>query len=155
MKQNKIFIIVKKPGGNPEIRLVDGDLKTFTAITEGKREIIPFPEMPGICIVFDGQAAAGRKKPNFFLPKYDDLLLGTVMFVGINLETGFISLTEDQADKLEQYIRANDAAGFTGDVEKKVRTEYLPSSDENSVYSFLSESKTKYKSIKVKWLSKR
>lgn len=155
MKQNKIFALVKFPNKTSEIRLIDKDLKAFNTIIDGKREIIPFPDTAGVCIIFDGKAAESKKKPNCFLPEYNDLVSGAVLFVGIDNETGFLSLTEEQADKLEQYVKANDAGGFTGNVEERTRNEYLSNTDETYIFSFLSEVKTKYKTIKVKWLQKR
>lgn len=155
MKQNKIFALVKQPNKVSEIRLIDKDLKAFNTIIDGKREIIPFPEMAGVCIIFDAKAAESKKKPNCFLPEYEDLVSGAVLFVGINSETGFQSLTEEQAEKLELYVKTNDAGGFTGDVTERTRTEYLSNTDETYIFSFLSEVKTKYKTVKVKWLQKR
>lgn len=149
MKREKIFALVKEPE-KCSIRLIDKELKAFNALIEGKREIIPFPELPGVCVIFDGNGLASKKRPSCFLPQYNDLLLGTVLFLGIDLEAGFKSLTEEQADMLEEYISVNEAGGFTGDVDKRVRKEYLSNSDETAVFGFLSEVKTKYKSVKAK-----
>lgn len=155
MKQERMFAIVKKPGGAAEIRLTEKDTKAFGAAIEGKREIIPFPGMPGVCVIFDGEAALNKKKPNFFLPEYEDLIAGTCIIAGISLENGFASLTEAQAEKLEGYLKDNNASGFTGNLEERVRKEYLPVTEENFVYGMLCEVKTKYKNLKVKWISKR
>jgi hypothetical protein len=152
--KEKIFAIIKKADASPEIRLIEKDQRTYNAVIDGKREVIPFPNVSGVCIVFDS-AAVKDKKPNCFLPEYNDLLLGTVIFVGINLETGFVSLTEEQAVKLEDYLKVNDAKGFAGNAEEKIATGYLPHSEENYLFSLLSETKTKYKSLKIKWLARR
>ena len=153
MKQG-IFAIVKKAGANSEIRLIEKDQRTYNGIIEGKREVIPFPNISGVCVVFDGEAAK-TKKPNCFLPEYNDLLVGTVIFAGINFETGFVSLTEEQAVKIEDYLKANDAKGFAGNVEERIATGYLPHSEENYLFGLLSEVKTKYKSLKIKWMKSR
>jgi hypothetical protein len=150
--KDKIFAIVKKPGGDCEIRLVESDPKVFGGVVEGKRELIPFPAMPGVCVIFDGEAAQNKKKPNCFLPEYNDLLVGTVVFAGLNLETGFVSLTAAQADRIEAYTQANDARGFSGNAEARIAAEYLPHNEENYVYGLLCEVKTKYKSLKLKWI---
>ncbi len=150
MKQG-IFAIIKKAGSGSEIRLVEKDQKTYSGIVEGKREVIPFPAMSGVCIIFDGEAVKNKKKPNCFLPEYNDLIVGTAMFAGINFETGFVSLTEDQALKIEEYLHANDAKGFSGNIEERVANEYLPHSEENYLLGLLSEVKTKYKTLKLKW----
>lgn len=152
--KEKIFAIVKKAGASPEVRLIEKDQRTYNAIIDGKREVIPFPNLSGVCVVFDSEAAKD-KKPNCFLPEYNDLLTGTVILAGINLETGFVSLTEEQAAKLEEYLKTNDAKGFAGNVEEKIATGYLPHTEENYLFGLLSDTKTKYKSLKIKWLARR
>jgi len=154
MKQNKIFAIVKKPGASPEIKLVDGEPRALSVMVDGKREIIPFPGLPGVCVVFDGKGGA-NKKPNCFLPEYNDLITGTALFAGINFETGFISLSEMQAVIIEDYLKANDAKNYDGNIERKIAAGYLPQSEENYLFGMLCEVKTKYKAVKIKWLGKR
>lgn len=154
MKQDRIFAVVKKPGGATDIRLVEKEPKSYSTIVEGKREIIPFPNLPGVCIVFGGEAQE-TKKPNCFLPEYNDMLTGPIIVVGIDMETGFISLTELQAAYIEEYLKGNDAKGFNGEIQEKIATGYLPHTEENYVYGMLSEVKTKYKALKFKWMSRR
>jgi len=154
MKQDKIFAIVRKPGGAAEIRLAEKDPKAFSGIVEGKREVIPFPALTGVCVIFDGEAVQSQKKPNCFLPEYNDAIIGTAVFAGIDFETGFISLTEEQAGKIEDYIKANDAKG-SGNIEERIASGYLPHTEENYLFGLLSEVKTKYKTLKFKWMSKR
>ena len=155
MKQEKIFAVIKKASGGVEIRLIEKEPKTYSGLVEGKRELIPFPSMAGVCIVFDGEADKSQKKPNCFLPEYNDLLFGTVAVVGINIETGFTSLTEEQAGKVEEYLKTNDAKTFNGDIADKVAAGYVPPSEENTLLSMLSEVKTKHKAMKFNWLKKR
>jgi hypothetical protein len=150
MKQG-IFAVIKKAGGSPEIRLIEKDQKTYNAVIEGKREVIPFPALPGVCVIFDGEAVKNNKKPNCYLPEYNDLIVGTAIFAGINFETGFVSLTEEQAGKVEDYLKVNDAKGFNGNVSEKIATEYLPHSEENALLGLLCEVKMKYKTLKLKW----
>jgi hypothetical protein len=154
MKQEKIFAVVRKAGANSEIRLIEKEPKTYSGIVGGKRELIPFPNIAGVCIVFDGEAGA-IKKPNCFLPEYGDMLTGTVVMTGIDMETGFVSLTGEQAEKIEEYLKANDAKNFNGNAEEKTATGYLPHTEENYILSMLSETKTKYKALKLKWMSRR
>ncbi|GHU97977.1 hypothetical protein FACS1894211_00900 [Clostridia bacterium] len=155
MKQDKIFAVVKKAGGDAEIRLIEKEPKALSGLVGGKREIIPFPGMPGVCAVFDGEAAGSNKKPNCFLPEYGDLIAGTAVFAGISFETGFVSLTEEQAGRIGEYANANDAKGFEGNVSERAATGYLPHTEENYLFGLLSEVKTKYKTLKFKWLNKR
>jgi hypothetical protein len=155
MKQDKIFAVVKKSGGNAEIRLIEKEPKMLSGLVEGKRELIPFPDMTGLCIVFDGEAVENDKQPNCFLPEYNDLLLGTVVIAAIDMETGFVSLTEEQVGKIEEYLKANDAKGFNGNVEERIASGYIPPNEENMLLGMLSEVKTKHKALKYKWLSRR
>lgn len=155
MKQDKIFAVVKKAGGNTEIRLIEKEPKILSGIVEGKRELIPFPDVHGLAIAVDGEAKEKGKKPNCFLPEYNDLLLGTVVIIGVNLETGFISLSEQQAEIVAEYLKTNDAKAFNGNVEEKIAFDYIPPSEENTLFSMLSEVKTKHKAMKFKWLSRR
>lgn len=154
MKQG-IFAIIKKAGSSSEIRLIEKDQRTYNGIIDGKREIIPFPNLPGVCVVFDGEGVKNGKKSNCFLPEYSDLIIGTAVFAGINFETGFVSLTEEQALKIEEYLKANDAKGFNGNVTEKIATDYLPHTEENYLFGLLCEVKTKYKSVKIKWMKSR
>jgi len=152
--KDKIFAIVKKPNGGSEIRLIEKDQRTYNAVIEGKREVIPFPALPSVCIIFDGEGLKNNKKPNCFLSGYNDLILGTAIFAGINFETGFVSLTEEQAVKIEDYIKINDAKGFAGNPAEQIASEYLPLSEENYLLGLLSEVKTKYKNLKIKWMKR-
>ena len=153
MKQEKIYAIVKQPGGEAVIKLLDREPKTFNAVVEGKKEIIPFPGMAGVCVVFG--EGADKRKPNFYLPEYGDLMTGTVVIGGIDFERGFQSLTEEQAGLLEEYLNRNDAKDFKGNVGEKIAAGYLALSEENYLFGLLSEVKTKYKAVKIKWLTKR
>ncbi|MDR2634889.1 MAG: DUF3846 domain-containing protein [Clostridiales bacterium] len=155
MKQDKVFAVVKKAGAGSEIRLIEKNPRILNELAEGKRELIPFPAVRGLGVAFDGEAKEKGKQPNCFLPEYNDLLLGTVVITGINTETGFVSLTEEQAEKIEEYLKANDAKDFNGNVEEKIASGYLPPSEENALFSMLSEIKTKHKAMKFKWLSRR
>jgi hypothetical protein len=155
MKQDRIFAVVKRAGKDSEIRLIEKEPKILSAIVEGKRELIPFPDMRGLVIAFDGEAKEKGKKPNCFLPEYTDLLLGTVVVIGIDTETGFVSLTEEQAGKVEEYLKTNDAECFDGNAEERIASGYLPPNEENTLFGMLSEVKTKYKAMKFKWLSRR
>jgi hypothetical protein len=71
------------------------------------------------------------------------------------MDTGFISLTEEQAGKIEEYLKANDAKGFIGNAGERTASGYLPLTEENYLFGMLCEVKTKYKSIKFKWLGRR
>ena len=151
--KEKIFAIVKGAGEGPAIRLIEKDQKTYNGIIEGKREVIPFPNLPGVCAVFDGEAA-GKKKPNCFLPEYNDLLTGTGIIAGINFETGFVSLTAEQAEKITDYLKANDAKDFTGNAGERIAAGYLPVCEENVILGLLCEVKNKYKAPKISWMRK-
>ncbi len=150
----KIFTVIKKPGGSAEIKLTEKEPKAFSAVVEGKREVIPFPGLSGVCIIVDGEAAAS-KKPNFCLPEYNDMLTGTAVVAGIDFETGFVSLTEEQAEKITEYLKTNDAKGFSGNIGEKIASEYLPHTEINYLFGMLCEVKTKYKNLKFKWMSRR
>jgi len=149
--KEKIYAIVKKASGAPEIRLLEKDQRTYNTVVEGKREVIPFPNMPGVCIVFDGEAARA-KQLNCFLPEYNDLITGTAIFAGIDLEKGFCSLTEEQAAGLEEYLKANDAKGFAGNAGEKIAVNYLPVCEANVLMGLLCEVKSKYKTPKISWM---
>jgi hypothetical protein len=150
----KIYAVIKKPGSHAEIRLLDKEPRAFSLAVEGKRELIPFPGLPGVCVIIDGEAGA-NKKPNIILPEYGDMLTGTVIAAGLDFDTGFVSLTEEQAGKVEDYLRANDAKGFSGNVEDKISTGYLPVTEDSIRLSMICEVKTKYKDLKFKWMSRR
>jgi hypothetical protein len=154
MKQEKIFAISKKPGGSAEIRLMEREPKAFSLAVDGKREVIPFPGLPGVCVLFDGEAGA-TKKPNCFLPEYNDMLTGTVIAAGIDFDKGFVSLNERQAASIEEYLKTNDAKGFNGNAGEKIAAGYLPGTEENFLLGTLCEVKTKYKNLKFKWMSRR
>ena len=154
MKQEKVYAVVRKPNDDCEIRLLDNEPKAFSAVIEGKREVIPFPALPNVCVIFDGEAVKKDKKPNCFLPEYNDVILGAAVFAGINFEKGFISLTEEQAVKVEEYIKTNDAKD-TGNIKERILSEYLPYCEKNYLFGLLCEVKTKYKAVKIKWLGRR
>lgn len=123
MKGN-IKAIIKKPGEKAEVVIIVNSLENLQAIVEGYIETVPFPNMENVDIILDEEGKLKGSKPNIYLHEYEDILCGTMIVVGVNLDEGeFISLDEEQIKKVEKYLNNNDAKDFEGDIEDSIHFE--------------------------------
>ena len=78
----KIKVVVKEPGEPAEERIIDNTLKAFQTAVGGFIEAVPFAE--GVTMIVNEEGKILGLMPN--LPFRDDIICGTVVFVGTDGE---------------------------------------------------------------------
>lgn len=103
----KIVAVVKEPGGAAKIKTIDNTLKSFQEIVGGYIECIPFPGIEELDIFLNEEGKLIGLNPNIYLREYKDIIVGTFFVVGNDGEGDAISLTEEQIEKVREYIEEN------------------------------------------------
>ena len=88
-------IIFKAPGRVPEIRNIDGSLKTLQELVGGNIE--PITLHNGMVILCDEEGKLRGKEPNIWLERIKDTLVGNVVFLGAEGEE-FTDFPEEHLD---------------------------------------------------------
>ena len=102
--KNKIKILIKEPYKKPYIKEVENELKTYQEIVGGYIEYIGCPTCEEIDLVCNEEGKLDKLEGNFFIPEYEDCLVGTVFAVGYNDEGDFISITDEQVKIVTEYM---------------------------------------------------
>ena len=88
-------IIFKAPGRVPEVRDIDGSLKTLQELVGGNIE--PITLHNGMVILCDEEGKLRGKEPNIWLERIKDTLVGNVVFLGAEGEE-FTDFPEEHLD---------------------------------------------------------
>ena len=83
---------------------MENELKVFQDIVGGYIECIGCPACEEIDLVCNEEGKLEKLDGNFFVPEYEDCLVGTTFAVGYNDEGDWISITDEQAKKVEEYM---------------------------------------------------
>jgi hypothetical protein len=102
--KNKIKILIKEPYKKPYIKEVEDELKTFQNIVGGLIECVGCPTVKEIDLICNEEGKLDSLPGNFFIPEYEDCLVGTAFAVGYNDEGDFVSVTDEQAKKVTEYM---------------------------------------------------
>lgn len=103
----KIVAVVKEPGGAAKIKTIDNTLESFQEIVEGYIECVPFPGIEELDIFLNEEGKLIGLKPNIYLREFEDIIMGTFFVVGNDGDGDAISLTEEQIEKVCEYIKDN------------------------------------------------
>ena len=106
-KENeKIRVIIKKPGQEPEVTEIGTELADYkAAVGGGFIEAIPFPGTEEIDIVVDEEGKLKDQPYNVIVPEYGDVLVGQILILGVDLDTClWRSLTDDEIATVQAYI---------------------------------------------------
>lgn len=79
---NKITAIIKRPGEDAEVEMIENTLKTFQNLVGGYIECVTVE--PGLVAVVDEEGIINSKPFNMELGVHQ--LFGTIVFVGVNGE---------------------------------------------------------------------
>jgi Zn-dependent peptidase ImmA (M78 family) len=102
--KDKIKILIKEPYKKPYIKEVEDELKSFQDIVGGYIECVGCPTAEDVDIVCNEEGKINNLPGNFFVPEYEDCIVGTVFAVGYNDEGDWISITEDQTKRVSEYM---------------------------------------------------
>jgi hypothetical protein len=105
MKQDIIKAVVSRPHSVPIVTTIKNDLETFQKLVDGYIEVVPLQADSKVMLVLNEEGKFKGLEPNFFW--YEDLIVGTVVFVGFDEESedgDFISLTDEQLEEISDYL---------------------------------------------------
>lgn len=103
-----VKVIVKQPGQEPELKEIGSSLADYQAEVKGYIESIPLPGKDSIDIIINDLGKLNGMKKNIVLPEYGDILMGPVVFIGVNEKDGmWRSLTDNESNIVLNYIKNN------------------------------------------------
>lgn len=104
-----IIAVVKETGKPAEVKLISAKLEDLQNFVGGWVEAVEAPFGTCIDIIINEEGKfLDECKPNFFLPEYDDIIVGNALFVGFDIHTGdFISLTFEQIEQALAFLKQN------------------------------------------------
>jgi hypothetical protein len=112
-EKRNIRVIVKEPGKDAEVKEILDEYKTYNNLVGGFIETITIPGVKGAVAVLNDEGKLNNLASNIFLPEYDDMLVGTIVVTGFRSDGEFCSLSDEQVEKVSQYISSHDARGYT------------------------------------------
>lgn len=106
-KNELITVIIKQPGENPEVVAnFDNSLKGYQKAVDGYIETIRFPGMEDqMDIILNDEGKLRGLEPNIVIPEYKDVVVGTIIVVGVTPDLDWRSLTQDEIDYATDYLR--------------------------------------------------
>lgn len=101
--------IVKEPYKEPEVVALSIKLEDLQALVKGLIEIVAAPFYDNIDIIINEEGKYQEDcEPNIYLPEYDDILCGTLIVTGFDINASdHTSLTDKQIEYTLNYIKAN------------------------------------------------
>lgn len=114
---NKIRVLVKEPGKEPEEREIENTLEAFQAIVGGHIEALRIDEEIACYIDEDGKMKS--LTPNFVVPVYSaagyDIVCGTAVFFRCGCDGSETSLTFTDVLQIKYFLRGRDLRNFVLD----------------------------------------
>ena len=102
--------VVKEQGEKPVVKMISTRLEKLQVAVRGWIEIVAAPFCDDLDIIINEEGKfIEEEKPNFFLPEYDDLIVGNAIFVGFDMETSdHVSVTDEQIASIMKYLKENE-----------------------------------------------
>lgn len=101
---SKIRVIVKQPFKELEVKEIENTLTSLKEIVDGYIECVPFPRVNGVDLIVNEEGKLDRLDGNFYIPHYEDCIVGTAIITSYNKDGEFISLNDDQIKQVSEYI---------------------------------------------------
>lgn len=101
---SKIKVIVKRPYKELEIVEIENNLTSLKEIVDGYIECVPFPRIDGVDLIVNEEGKLKRLDGNFYLPHYNDCIVGNAIIASYNKDGEFTSLNDNQIKKVTEYI---------------------------------------------------
>ena len=100
-----IKLLVKEPNKEPYVKEVEHTLENLQKIVGGYIECVEMPYGKNIDLFVNEEGKLEGLKGNFWLPEYEDCVVGTCYMVGYDQETGeSVSITDKQIADCKKYI---------------------------------------------------
>lgn len=112
-ENEKIKILIKEPYKEPYVKEIEHTLENMQNIVGGLIECVQFPNVKGVDIYVNEEGKLDGLLGNFWLPEYEDCVVGTCFMVGYNPRNGEnISITEKQIEQCKEYIKYFDLGKY-------------------------------------------
>jgi len=100
-----IKILYKAPYQAPEIKEIEDKLENWQELVGGYIECVGMPKAKGVDLYVNEEGKLNGLKGNFWLPEYEDCVVGPCFMVGFNHRTGQMSsITDKQIKECLSYI---------------------------------------------------
>ncbi len=100
---NKIAVLGLRVNEPLKIEVIENELKALQDYVGGIIEIVRIREDIGF--ICDGNGKIFNKEPNFLLDRYRDVIVGDVLFVALTEDGDTKSLTREQMNFVENFLR--------------------------------------------------
>lgn len=101
----KLRVLVKEPYKEPYVKEIEGTLKSMQEIVGGYIECVEMPTVQGVDLYVNEEGKLEGQLGNFWLPEYEDCVVGTCFMVGFEPETGLNNdITDRQIKQCKKYI---------------------------------------------------
>ena len=106
-EQKKIIrVLVKEPYKEPYLKEIEDTLENLQEIVGGYIECVEMPGMRNVDLYVNEEGKLDRQTGNFWLPEYEDCVVGTCFMVGADPEEGeLVSITDKQVADCKKYIK--------------------------------------------------
>ena len=104
-KKKTVRILIKEPNKEPYEKIVDNELETFQGIVGGLIQCVEMPGMRNVDLFVNEEGKNNCLKGNFWIPEYEDCVVGTCYIIGYNPADGSNKdLTDKQIQQAKKYI---------------------------------------------------
>lgn len=101
-----IRVLVKEPYKEPYLKEIEDTLENLQEIVGGYIESVDMPGLKNVDLYVNEEGKMDRLDGNFWLPEYEDCVVGTCFMVGADPEEGeLVSITDKQVDDCKKYIK--------------------------------------------------
>lgn len=106
MKQETVKVLIKEPNKKAYIKEVKNELKTFQEIVGGYIETVGCPAclFDSVDLVVNEEGKLDKLSGNFFIPEYEDCIVGTAFAVGYTEDGDWCDVPEHCIEKITKYM---------------------------------------------------
>ncbi len=99
-------VLVKEPNKEPYIKEIEPELKNYQEIVGGLIECVEMPGVKNVDLYVNEEGKLDNLPGNFWLPEYEDCVVGTCYMVGYDPEEcENVSITDKQIKECTKYIK--------------------------------------------------
>lgn len=100
-------ILVKEPHKEPYVKEIEHSLEAMQNIVGGYIECVEMPVIRGVDLFVNEEGKLDKLEGNFWLPEYEDCVVGTCYMVGYDEEEcDSVDITDKQIAECKKYIAA-------------------------------------------------
>lgn len=104
-EKKTLRVLIKEPDKAPYVKEIENTLETKQEIVGGLIECVEMPDMRNVDLFVNEEGKLDNLKGNFWLPEYEDCVVGTCFMVGYNPEEcDNVSITDEQVEQCKKYI---------------------------------------------------